>query len=130
MEIPQVLRRTLEAFAAQEPLVAVWRLVPDVPEDADNEACDILSPRFTAFCRSRGLDAHTVRAEDFPHPLTDYHWWTSVRVGPDSWAQVDWTARQFYNLDYPHNPAHADLPCPMVWVGAEHPVLGRAGAIG
>jgi len=127
MFLPLSLQRTLAEFAAQEPLVAVWRQVPDVPEDADAEACDVLAPRFTAWCNSHGFAAWTVMAQDFPHPLTDYHYWTSVRASQDAWVRVDWTARQFHNLEYPRNPAHADLPCPLLWIGAEHPVLGLAG---
>jgi len=38
---------------------------------------------------------------------------------------VDYTARQFHNLEWPPAPEHQDLPCPLIWpADGRHPVCG------
>jgi len=123
------LDKVVEYFTDDNPLVDVWKRVPDVDDGDDDEACDTMAAAFTAFCAEYGLNARTTRAEGFGIAFTDYHCWTSVQISPTEQVQVDWTARQFHNLDYPTNPAHADIACPLVWTGDAHPILGPAASM-
>lgn len=113
-------------FAQREPLVDVWRRVPDIDDGEDNEACETLAPRFTAYALEHDLDARTIKAQ-FDRPFVDTHAWTAIRVADDV-INVDWTARQFHDLWVPSQSWLQDLPCPLVWVGERvyHPLLGDA----
>lgn len=100
----------------------LWAAYPDLDDGGhdrtDEIACEQMSRAFAELAAAAGLDVALVRGTDADEPLVDEHWW--VRVGT---LHVDWTARQFHNLEHPANPDHADLPCPLVWDGAEHPVV-------
>lgn len=113
----------LAAFEQADPRVQVWKRVPDVEEGADDEACEELSAAFTAFCLDRGHQAETLWVEGFVEDA-HYHCWTRVVVAGVTWS-VDWTARQFHNLENPEAPEHQDLPCPLYWRTdqLDHPVL-------
>jgi hypothetical protein len=72
---------------------------------------------------------HLVYADHCDKGWSDYHWWVSI-PSPDATTEIDFTARQFYNLVFPHAPQHADLPCPLIWNadttdGQTYPVTGR-----
>lgn len=123
------LRRLLDGFRAAQPDLALWERWPAVSsaEDArsDSFACETTSRLFAASCAEQGVRAGTVTGDDAEHPHADYHAWTRVFL-PEGAFDVDWTARQFHNLESPADPAHADLPCPLVWPASDvHPVVGR-----
>lgn len=112
------LDAVIAEFAATADAV-LWAAYPDLDDAGqdrtDQVACEQMSRGFAA---AAGVKARVVRGSDADEPLVDEHWW--VRVGE---VNVDWTARQFHNLEHPANPAHADLPCPLVWEGDGHPVV-------
>lgn len=113
----QELHDLLIRFVVSEPMADVWRRYPDVTEAEDEAtdgcACVSMSERFAAL--SGGT---VIVGEDPDTGWSDRHAWTRVA----GW-NVDWTARQFHNLEHPPSPAHADLPCPLVWRGEQHPVV-------
>lgn len=115
------LETLLEEFAGTGD-AALWSAYPDLDDAgqdrSDEVACEQMSRRFAELAAAAGLVTSLVRGSDADEPLVDEHWWVQV-----DGVNVDWTARQFHNLEHPANPAHADLPCPLVWRGAEHPVV-------
>lgn len=122
------LNELLLAFRRSQPDLGIWERYPDVSaaEDArtDTYACDQLSALFTDFCLAQGVAAVRVSADGALQAFADYHLWTRVFVDGESF-DVDWTARQYHNLQQPPVPEHADLPCPLVWAADDvHPVVG------
>lgn len=117
-----LLTGLLAVFRAENPQLSIWERYPNISdeEDAwtDSRACGYWSRRFTEFCRVRGVDAVALFADDAEEELAGEHCWTRV-----DGVNVDWTARQFHNLEYPENPRHRNLPCPLVWTGEQHPVV-------
>lgn len=120
--------RSVEAYAATEPRLDVWRRYPHVSdeEDAftDTWACGNVSLEFVQFARSHGLNAIVVEGERSRHPWGVDHMWSRIRIA-DHPIDIDWTVRQMHNLDDPPSPAHIDLPCPLIWkANGDHPVGG------
>ena len=117
----ETLAALLEEFAGTGD-AALWAAYPDLDDAgqdrSDEVACEQMSARFVRRAREAGLDATLVVGTDADEPLVEEHWWAQVEG-----LNVDWTARQFHNLEHPANPAHADLPCPLLWRGDEHPVV-------
>lgn len=113
------IEQLLQDFEADCEHVALWRDYPDISEAQDEAlpACEGISARFLAFARTRGFPAQLVRGEQADDPLVWTHAW--VRIGT---LNIDWTARQFHNLQPP--PPLEQLPTPLLWqgTGAEHPV--------
>ena len=121
------VRRALLAFRAVTPKLDVWERYPDLTaeEDAltDRWACEVVSRECVRFLRAVGIHADLIHAADAEHPWHDEHYWVRI-PGPQS-ADIDFTARQFHNLEHPPRPEHQDLPCPMVWAtNGQHPVAG------
>lgn len=120
----------IERFPGDQPMVDVWRRWPDVTEAeyvaADTWECVHAAQAFAEQARAAGFTATVVIGKDSEQPFDEVHAWTVI-TGADGLTAVDWTARQFYNLQEPPAVEHADLPCPMVWhpqaVG-EHPISG------
>jgi hypothetical protein len=136
--ISHKLMEALLDFPDAEPKVAVWEQFPHGTEE-ENEVTYQWGPReaseaFARFLTERGIPASIVHAQDSPVPFhSELHW---VRTEVDGRVvNVDWTARQFYNLEHPPQPVHADLPCPMVWLTGvsfpadAHPVTGKYGTV-
>jgi hypothetical protein len=128
--VPPVLGTVLRTFpVAADPRLDLWSRWPYVSweenESTDSYACESVSPEFADFATSRGLRCALVRGEITG--FIDPHWWTRVWCAGASF-DVDWTARQFHDLDPAHLPQHADLPSPLVWqagsVCGGHPVDG------
>jgi hypothetical protein len=97
----------------------VWSLYPDISEEQDlatgSWAAKQASVLFVKFLAAYGIDARPVAAEQPDTPFHEYHWWVRVDC-PLGTVNVDWTARQFHNLEHPPLAAHADLSFPMVWL--------------
>lgn len=105
--------------------VLAWNKYPDIgyelDEMTDTVACKSMSHLFVDYCRARGIEARIMHGQDADDscPMLDDHYWVKVRLGGSAFA-VDWTARQFHNLDHPPSPKHADLSCPLIWQDPEH----------
>lgn len=105
------------------PRVDIWSRYPYVTEEDDESTYsggyDEMSTAFAdVIAQYHGRQASLVYGDDPQLPFVGKHSW--VRYGRYS---IDWTARQFYNLEQPPNPAHADLPCPLIWEGEQHPIV-------
>jgi hypothetical protein len=116
------------AFVAATPKADIWRRYPDVSsaeDDAtDTYACEALAAAFADFAAGLGVSARVVYAEDAEEPFVDYHVWTRVET-TDGVRDVDWTARQYHNLDGVRDAA-LDAPWPLVWPPSDaHPLAGR-----
>jgi len=121
------LHEHIESFRRENPHAKVW--THDIIHgDSDEEppdlpACEGLSQAFRDHLLARGVQgAHVVQAE---HPWADYHQFTRV-PHPEGDFNIDWTARQYRNLDEPRNPLHYEQTekVPLVWRGhaRNHPV--------
>jgi hypothetical protein len=112
----------LVAFA-HTPDALIWAAYPDVTpeEDArtDDADCLPMSRAFQAALREAGIDSTLVNGVDGNDGEVWTHWW--VRVGDG--VNIDWTARQFYNLVWPRRSEHQDLPCPLIWRDGPHPIV-------
>jgi hypothetical protein len=127
--ISQELLDALMDFAAAEPMVSAWEQFPHGTEEENESTYQWgsaeASKAFARFLTERGIPASIVHGKDSP---VSVHWVRTQVQGRE--VNVDWTARQFYNLDDPPQPVHADLPCPMVWLTGvsfpanSHPVTG------
>lgn len=120
----------LEQFPVDHPKVDVWRRWPDVTDSeyvaADTWECIHAAHAFADFARTAGLEATVVVGTESEQPYDGFHAWTVVTEA-NGLTAVDWTARQFYNLQEPPAAEHADLPCPMIWHPqslGEHPISG------
>lgn len=132
---PKELQSLLGTYIESDPRLGIWNRYPDV-SDADDAytdtwACEQVSSEFTAFARSHGWDAEWIRGADPENPLAFDHSW--VRLTRDAFVvDVDWTARQFHNLNvvYGYDSDVLSLPWPLVWdpsvAGPDtHPIAGR-----
>lgn len=121
------LAEDIAAFRAATPKLSIWERWPDVTEDEDSFtdqwACEAVTREFVAFLQTRGwTNARAIRGDTSLDADCDYHVW--ARVGS---TDIDWTARQFENLEHPRNPDHANIDCPLVWQHTKpdvHPVVG------
>ena len=127
LALDQSLQRVIGRFEREDADVRHWKRYPNVSERVDESmaVCDEMSRRFKSTLVTAGIeDARIVEASAAPTPLTDYHQWVRVGTGPRC-VNVDWTARQFHNLEHPPNPKHLRIPVPLVWLGEGpgHPVV-------
>lgn len=130
--IPQTILGACETFFDCNPFARAWARYPDVSAELDETmpACEGMSVAFYHHLEPDRFDAvEVIEASEAVEADADYHLWVRVRSG-DLWVNVDWTARQFHNLEWDDalqdwNPAFADLPCPMLWLGdgPAHPVV-------
>lgn len=129
--LPASLSQAINEFVLENRYVREWASFPDVTEEMDNEMPDCvgMSEAFVRFLRDRGFRAEVVQAEGSPDPWVDFHRWPRVWVR-DQAFNIDWTARQYENLDPADYPEHEldDLPCPLIWTGdgPAHPVVDFA----
>lgn len=124
MSLPSQLTRALQAFQAGEPRLRLWADYPQLTQEehtlTDGWACREVSLQLVNFLRARELSALLVHAQEAEHPWHYEHYW--ARVG--EW-EIDYTARQFHNLEHPPTHAHQNLPCPLIWRAENgHPVSG------
>lgn len=124
------LAELLTAFQEQEPLLDVWRRYPEItePEDSmtDSWACEGVTRDFVEFAQANGWEARAYKVAA-TNPHADLHTWAIIYRDDEEWA-VDWTARQFHNLNADElDPAALAAPWPLVWEPAEgfHPVMGE-----
>lgn len=137
MSAYEKLGALLAAYPEHDRRLDIWRRYPDISEEendfTDYYACKTICEEFAAFAREKGWKAVIIAAEGAKHPHADYHYW--VRLTPP-WtdaaiADVDWTARQFHNLEVPegHDPVVLNRPWPLIWNpelwGDEHPLAGE-----
>lgn len=128
------LTAALDAFAASEPRIDIWRRYPHITEyedeATDDYACDQVSRQLAVFLAARDFDVQVTVAGEADHPMACEHVWVTVST-PAGPLNVDFTARQYHNLEHPPAPEHQNLPCPMVWAGAgnSHPVVGAFAQI-
>lgn len=126
-------RDAISSFEATDARLSIWRRYPEVSE-ADNQvidtyACREVSAAFARHAATHGLRTCLIEADDCDHPRVDRHWWVVVYVA-DQAECVDWTARQFHNLEHPPLPEHADIPFPLTWnADYQHPVVGRFATV-
>jgi hypothetical protein len=123
----------LNSFADTDPRLEIWRRYPNVTSGEDQEidtyACEQVSKAFAQHAAAHGLRVWCVQADGACTPFIGEHWWTVVLVG-DEVRHVDWTARQFHNLECPPNPQHANIPFPLLWASSwRHLVAGRFASI-
>lgn len=121
--------RAVAAFEEATPNIGIWKRWPEVSQEedefTDTWACESVASEFAEFLQARGVQARLVRGEDSEHPMHDSHCWVRVSCAAGE-MDVDWTARQFYDLEWPPDENHQDLPCPLIWpAGDGHPVSGR-----
>lgn len=125
-----VLHEHIASFRDQNPHARVWsgQIVHgnEDEEPAGLPACEGMSKAFREHLLARGVrGAHVIEADSGEHPWADYHRFTRI-PHPEGDINVDWTARQFRNLDSPVNPEHYEQTekVPLVWRGhaREHPV--------
>lgn len=112
------LAGAIAAFA-QAPDADIWARYPDLSDDetdrTDTVACQAMTARFLELVQATEPSSAVVGSMD--GWVDDHHW---ARVGT---INIDWTARQFWSLEYPLNPELADLPCPLIWEGEGHPIV-------
>jgi hypothetical protein len=125
--LPPAMRKAIRTFR-DSPSIQVWRRFgPDSTgeeiEQTYGYECDAVARDFaSALSAQRLRNVALVQGDD--------HWWTRVTIPDGRVVNVDWTARQFHNLERPPSPRHANLPCPLVWLTGEqfpedtHPVTG------
>jgi hypothetical protein len=136
--LPTALRTALRWFPGTNDMLDIWRRYPDVTEDEHEAtfrwACRQASDLFVGFLAERGIAARVVLAARAYAPFHDYHWWVRADCAAGT-VNVDWTARQFHDLENPPRPAHQDLPFPLMWMSAPpwpsdtHPVSGRYAVV-
>ncbi len=120
----------LAGFRAAHPKLSIWERYPNVHVAEDDwtsfYACNYWPDQFAEYARARGADAVTVHGQQPEEELAGEHRWTRV-----SGVNVDWTARQFWNLNMGlplgkgrHSTRElSSLPCPMVWLGEAYPLV-------
>lgn len=116
-------------FACSDERLSIWARYPHVTRDedalTDGYACQQASEDFARATTAHGLRAVVIHAGDPEDANLDEHFWTRVWVDGVE-VDVDWTARQYHNLEHPPSPRHANLPFPLVWTATgQHPVAGR-----
>lgn len=131
------LESLIGAYIASDPRLDIWRRYPEVSEAedevTDSFACIQVSSGFAEFARARGWDATVLLAEGPEHPMAGHHAW--VRIRDARWDyDVDFTARQYHNLDRVEgrDPAVLRQPWPLVWewiYRGEHPIVGKFASI-
>lgn len=121
-----VLHEQIAMFREQNPHARVW--AEDIvhgheeEEPDDLPACEGMSRAFRDHLRAHGVhDPHVVQADQAEHEWADYHQFTRV-PHPEGDFNIDWTARQFRNLDNPVKPEHYEQTeqVPLVWRGRAH----------
>lgn len=124
------LHEHIESFRAENPHARVWS--KDIVHGSEDEeppdlpACEGMSRAFRDHLAQRGVQgAHVIQADEAEHPDAYYHQFTRIPHSEGD-INVDWTARQFRNLDWPVKQEHYDQTeqVPLIWRGHArgHPV--------
>ncbi|GHE80841.1 hypothetical protein GCM10017786_08860 [Amycolatopsis deserti] len=135
--LPRSIRAAIEKFEAL-PMIGIWRGYPRVSQGELRMTFEAgWDPESVAQTFAITLLENEVAGEVFliyGDESTRYsaggdHWWVRIVLPSQQEINIDWTARQFYNLEQPHAPQHRDLPCPLIWQSDRpgepvHPVTG------
>lgn len=118
-------------------MLDIWRRYPYISdaEDArtDRWACMSASRAFTKLANQmRPGSAFTVRGDDAEAAFLGEHFWSVFT--PADWGgvpvAVDFTARQFHNLDGTAGQEALRVSWPLLWKASlDHPVAGRFGKV-
>jgi hypothetical protein len=129
--MPDLLAALAAAYRA-EPMLDLWARYPYVSEaedeSTDHFACWHASVSAIAVLREHGFDAVLVYAHEAHDAEVGAHYWIRVRRawvdGGD--VDVDLTARQMHNLEFPAHYSHFEIPAPLLWPSASgtHPIAG------
>ncbi|QYN17528.1 hypothetical protein [Amycolatopsis sp. DSM 110486] len=139
-DLPADVHRAVATFLDAQPSVRIWQAFPDVTEaeydQLDSWECLHVAEEFARHLAAAGVwRVELVKAEHSEHPLAGFHAWTRAVTDNATHINIDWTARQFYNLETPTAPRHLDIPAPLLWeTGYQfgrhvHPVAGRFGEV-
>ncbi|WP_051362608.1 hypothetical protein [Amycolatopsis thermoflava] len=135
--LPRSVRAAIEKFESLF-AIGIWRDFPHVTQGELRLTFEAgWDPESVSRAFARTLLEHQVDGEVFltygdesaRHSAGGDHWWVRIVLPDHRELNIDWTARQFYNLEQPHSPQHQDLPCPLVWQSDQpgesvHPVTG------
>jgi len=136
-DLPHSLRTVIDDFEF-ESIIRIWMAYPGITPDelqrtfeAGGESKSV-SEAFAKnlITRSADLDVFLVYGDaSNRYSAGGDHWWVRIALPDQRELNVDWTARQFHNLEQPHAPQHQDLPCPLIWESDRpgepvHPVTG------
>lgn len=124
--VTHALLDLIEQFIASDERLDIWRRYPYVTEEEDDAtdtfACESVSQAFAAFARDHGWTAFPMRIP-WERADADDHWWVRL-ADADGVYDVDFTARQYHNLD--GIPDALEMPWPLVWepvVVGHHPLM-------
>ena len=105
----------------------IWARYPDVSEQedecTDEMDCLPMSRLFADRCREAGLNPVLVHGQEGWAGEDEVwtHWWVRFPGEGGQDVNVDWTVRQFHNLQDP--PDMDDMQVPTVWRGDGHPLV-------
>jgi len=128
--LPGLVQRLFLAFEATHAAADVWRRWPDVtPEEQDTPDCVPVSAMFLEHAQASGFHGSIVLAAAAEHPWAETHAWVRLYgvLGMGGWLDIDWTARQYHNLEQldGFREAVLALPWPLTWPGSDvHPIAG------
>ena len=126
--LPAHVREVVDTFLAANPDAALWaRWAGTDPDDAETADCDVLSEAFVAHAAAAGVQARLVHVEPpTPQPWYSHHWFAVVETAEGEVA-IDFTARQFHNVDDDMDawtdPTLIEVPEVFAWPGP-YPVAG------
>ena len=121
--LPHDVRAAIDDFEFGS-IVRIWMAYPGITPDELQRTFEAggdsksISEAFAKnlIARSADLDVFLVYGDDSDrYSAGGDHWWVRIALPDQREVNVDWTARQFYNLEQPHAPQHQDLPCPLIW---------------
>jgi hypothetical protein len=134
--VPAVLADLIDAWRDSEPMADIWSRYPfltdDEDESTDSVACETMSARFADYLAANEVTAHVVYTDGALAPFADYHVWVRVEL-PERTLDIDWTARQYHNLEVGPDGTDwvLDEPHPLVWEASDtHPVAGDFAEVG
>ena len=121
--LPRRVRAAIEKFESLF-AIGIWRDFPHVTQGELRLTFEAgWDPESVSRAFARTLLEHQVEGEVFltygdesaRHSAGGDHWWVRIVLPDQRELNIDWTARQLYNIEQPHSPQHQDLPCPLVW---------------
>lgn len=127
-----VVSEVRDAFIAARPELRIWRDYPNISQ-ADGDltdawACHQVSDEFARFAADRGVHALRVTASRFADPWIGEHAWTVLLHSRRGRWHVDFTARQFHNIDGPGAERALTGVWPLTWPAPTeshwHPIAG------
>lgn len=120
LDQPLTLGEYVKMFATLDPDAVGWGSTPDEFEEIEAD-CHPMSQRFVDFLGRNGIKARVVELELSSHLdpgfVGPYH---AVAEVDGLW--IDWTARQFHNVQGFRLEA-SEIPCPVIWpAGSPYPL--------